>query len=196
MYYEGIEPFLTNLEDKNIGVAGGSVVAMVLSSLNSLIIYISNLTIGKKKYADVEGRVKEIFDEANVLKAKTLQMIDGDKLILDKILETYKNRIDNPTQYKQACKDGVEFCMDVLQAAVQVLELAEKISACGNRMLSSDFQICAHYGHASVKSAIVNVKINLTEELGNDYIDEINKKCEECEKKAEELSKRIIENSK
>ena len=196
MYYEGIEPFLANLEDKNVGVAGGSVVAMVLSSLNSLIIYISNLTIGKKKYVDVEGQVKAIFDEANILKAKTLQMIDGDKLVLDKILDAYKNRVENPDQYNQACKDGVEFCVDVLQTAVQVLKLAEKISVCGNRMLSSDFQICAHYGLASVRSAIVNVKINLTEELGNDYIDEINKKCEECEKNAEELSKCIIENSK
>ena len=91
MYYEGIEPFLTNLEDKNVGVAGGAVVAMVLSSLNSLIIYISNLTIGKKKYADVEDKVKAIFDEANNLKAKTLQMIDGDKLVLDRILDAYKN---------------------------------------------------------------------------------------------------------
>ena len=196
MYYEGIEPFLTNLEDKNVGVAGGAVVAMVLSSLNSLIIYISNLTIGKKKYADVEDKVKAIFDEANNLKAKTLQMIDGDKLVLDRILDAYKNRVEDPIQYNQACKDGVEFCVDVLQTTLQVLELAEKISACGNRMLSSDFQICAHYGLASVKSAIVNVNINLTEELGKEYIDEINKKCKECEKKAEELSKQIIENSR
>ena len=196
MYYEGIEPFLTNLEDKSVGVAGGSVVAMVLSSLNSLIMYISNLTIGKKKYADVEEQVKEIFNEANRLKTKTLQMIDGDKLVLDVILEAYKTRTENPDKYNQACKKGVEFCMDVLQTAVQVLELADRISACGNRMLSSDFQICAHYGLASVESAIVNVKINLIEELGNEYIDEINEKCEDCREKAKELSKHIIENSK
>ncbi len=195
MYHEGIEPFLGNLEDKNIGIAGGSVVAMVLSSINSLIIYISNLTIGKKKYADVEGRVKAILEQANNLKQQSLEDMDNDKIVLDKILATYKNRNEAPEEYHQACKEGVEFGMDVLKMAVNVLELSEEISQCGNKMLSSDFQICAYLGLASVQSAIVNVKINIIDALGKEYINDVNEKCEELLKQATEISNRIILNA-
>lgn len=195
MYHEGIEPFLEYLEDKNIGIAGGSVVAMVLSSINSLIIYISNLTIGKKKYADVEGRVKAILEQANNLKQQSLEDMDNDKIVLDKILATYKNRNDAPEEYHQACKEGVEFGMDVLKMAVNVLELSEEISQCGNKMLSSDFQICAYLGLASVQSAIVNVKINIIDALGEEYINDVNEKCEELLKQATEISNRIILNA-
>ncbi len=196
MYHEGIEPFLENLEDKNIGIAGGSVVAMVLSSINSLIIYISNLTIGKKKYVDVEEQVKTILQKANELKQKSLEDMDNDKIVLDKILATYKNRNEAPEEYYKACKEGVEFGMDVLKMAVDVLELSEEISQCGNRMLSSDFQICAYLGLASVQSAIVNVKINIIDEFGEAYINEINEKCTEFLKQATEISNQIILNAK
>ena len=196
MYYEGIEPYLNNLEDKNIGIAGGSVVAMAMSSINSLIIYICNLTIGKKKYMEVEDKVSEILSEANTLKTKTLQFIDDDKAVLDKILTAYKNRMENPNAYYQACKDGVDFCLEVLETSVAILQLAEKISLYGNRMLSSDFQICAHLGLASVKSSIVNVNINLIEELGAEYTECINRKCQNLLNEAVDISERIIENSK
>ena len=50
MYYEKLIPILSDLENKEIEIAGGSVVGMNLATINSLIKYISNLTLGKKKY--------------------------------------------------------------------------------------------------------------------------------------------------
>ena len=44
MYNEKLNPILADLENKEVEIAGGSVVGMVLSTINSLIIYISNLT--------------------------------------------------------------------------------------------------------------------------------------------------------
>jgi formiminotetrahydrofolate cyclodeaminase len=62
-------------------------------------------------------------------------------------------------------------------------------------LLSSDFQICAYLGLASVQSAIVNVKINIIDEFGETYINEINDKCAEFLKQATEISNRIILNA-
>ena len=145
---------------------------------------------------EVEDKVCEILSEANSLKTKTLQFIDDDKAVLDKILTAYKNRMENPNAYYQACKDGGDFCVEVLETSVAILQLAEKISLYGNRMLSSDFQICAHLGLASVKSSIVNVNINLIEELGSEYTENINRKCQNLLNEAMDISERIIENSK
>ena len=60
MYSEKIEDILNDLENKELEIAGGSVVGIVLSTVNSLIKYIANLTIGKKNYMDVQDRVQEL----------------------------------------------------------------------------------------------------------------------------------------
>lgn len=161
MYNEKLEPILEDIENKDVEIAGGSVVGMVLSELNSLIKYICNLTIGKKKYADVEEEVIKIKEDAENLKNDVLQIIDKDKEILEKILEAYKTRKEEPEKYQKVNKCAVEFCMEVTAKALETLKLANRISKVGNKMLSSDFKICAYYGMASVEASIVNVKINL-----------------------------------
>ena len=83
------------------------------------------------------------------------------KEILEKILEAYKTRKEEPEKYQEANKCAVEFCIEVTEKALETLKLANRISNVGNKMLSSDFKICAYYGMASVEASIVNVKINL-----------------------------------
>jgi len=186
MYYKKMESILDDIEDKNVEIAGGSVVNVVLSTINSLIIYISNLTLNKKKYEDVESEVRKVLSEANLLKNKALKSIDGDKEILEKILESYKLRNEEPNKYISVCKDSVKFCESVLLIAFDTLKLSDKISKIGNKMLSSDFKICKYYSYASVKSAIVNIDINLSsiddEKYKNEVIKNYNKILEESDK--------------
>ena len=179
MYNEKLKPILEDLESKEIEIAGGSVVGMVLSTINSLIIYISNLTFGKKKYEDVQDKIEEILKEAEDLKTKSLQAIDKDKEILEEILKNYKLKKENPEKYQEVCKVAVEFCMEVLNIAKETFYLTEKISKYGNKMLSSDFKICKYYSIASIKSAIVNVEINLEQIEDKTYVEKIKSEYEE-----------------
>ena len=169
MYKEKMLEILSNIENKELDVAGGSVVGMSLATINSLIKYISNLTLGKKKYEDVDVEVKKILGEAEELKKQALDIIDEDSKVLDKILMTYKTRNQEENAYLRACKDGVEFCMHVLEIAFETLKLSDRISKVGNRMLASDFKICKYYAFASIKSAIVNVDINLKSIKDEEY---------------------------
>ena len=176
MYKEKLEPILDDLENKDIEIAGGSVVGMNLAIINSLIKYISNLTIGKKKYEDVQDEVKSILLEAKILKTDSLHVIDQDKVVLEKILDAYKKRKENEEQYQFVCRESVEFCMKVLNIAFSTLKLSNRISKVGNKMLSSDFKISKYYAFASVKSAIVNVEINLDSLKNEKYKEEIKEK--------------------
>lgn len=161
MYNEKLKPMLEDIENKETHIAGGSVVGIVLACTNSLIEYICNLTIGKQKYIDVEEEVKQILQEAEKLKQKNLQSIDKDKEVLEEILIRYKNRKEKSKEYEEANKKAVEFCLEVMKDAMKTLELTDKISKYGNKMLSSDFKICKYYAIASVKASIVNIEINL-----------------------------------
>ena len=135
---------------------------MVLSIVNSLITYISNLTLGKKNYEDVQSQIEEIAIEAQLLKGKSIKIIDQDKDVLEHILAAYKKRKDDEVSYQGALKNGVDFCMEVLNISSETCKIVEKISNVGNRMLESDFRICKHYAIASVKSVIENVRVNLS----------------------------------
>lgn len=81
LYNEKIRPILDDLENPEIELAGGSAVGMVLSITDSLISYICNLTIGKKKYENVQDEVIKIKKEAEVLREKALKVIDEDRVV-------------------------------------------------------------------------------------------------------------------
>lgn len=184
MYEEKIKLILKDIEDKNVEIAGGSVIGIILATINSLVKYIANLTLGKKKYEDVQEDVKIILDEAEYLKNISLTVIDADKEVLEELLHSYKLKKENNENYIQVCKKTVEFCLDVVGLAYKTLEISDKISKVGNKMLESDFKICIYYSYASIQSAIVNVYINLEPIQDEKYKIEVKNKCNEILKKS------------
>ena len=176
-YSEKLEPILNDIENKDIELAGGAIVGIELSTINSLIKYISNLTINKKNYENVQEKVKEILTRAESLKTKSLEIIDKDVETLNNILSSYKTRKENEQKYEETCKKSTEFCMEVLNIANDTLILSDEISKVGNKMLSSDFKICKYYAIASVHSALENIYINLQQVKDEEYKIEISNKC-------------------
>lgn len=179
MYYEKMNSILNDIENREIEIAGGSVVGIVLSTINSLIKYISNLTLDKKNYENVQENIKVIIEKTEELKEKALETIDNDKEILEEILKAYKLRKENSINYQQVCKKAVNFCMDVVNIANETLKLSDEISKVGNKMLSSDFKICKYYSIASVQSAMENVYINLKAVEDEEYTNRIESECKE-----------------
>lgn len=184
MYKKKLEPILEDIENKDVEIAGGSVVGIMLATVNSLIKYIANLTIGKKKYEHVQDEVKQVLNKAEDLKIKSLNVIDKDKEVLEEILDGYKIRKENKEKYIEVCKKGVEFCMEVVKLSFDTLKLSDDISKVGNKMLCSDFEICKNYAFASIKSAIVNVNINLDSIEDEKYKNNITKRYNEILEKA------------
>ena len=160
MYSEKIKQILEDIENKEIDVAGGSAVGIILSTVNSLIKYIANLTVGKKKYEDVQEKIKEIIDESEKLKKQALDSIDKDVLVLENLLNTYKKRNENKKEYQEACIQATEFSLEVIKIAYKTLELSNEISKVGNKMLASDFNICKYFSKASIEAAKENYFIN------------------------------------
>ena len=184
MYKEKLENILNDVENKEIEIAGGSVVGIILATVNSLIKYISSLTLGKKKYENVQEEIKKILEEASKLKEESLNIVDKDKEILKGLLETYKNKKEDFSRYEAKCKESAEFCLKVVKIAFDTFVLSDRISKVGNKMLSSDFTICKYYSFASIQSGIVNVEINLKAIQDEEYKEKVNDKCSEILNKA------------
>lgn len=161
MYQDKIKDILNDLENPQTHIAGGSVVGIILSTINSLIIYSCNLTIDKPKYLEVNDQVKNILEQAIKNKKEALNSIDEDNDILEKLLSKYKERKDNPSSYEEACINAVTFALKVITLAYETKKLSEEISLIGNRMLTSDYNICNYYSDSSIKSSYENYYINL-----------------------------------
>ena len=82
--------------------------------------------------------------------------------------------------------------MKVTNKSLETLELAQKVSKVGNKMLSSDFKICAFYAFASVEASIVNVKINLDSIQDEKYQKNIKLECLKIHNKAELVRQEIL----
>ena len=188
-YNEKLKPVLDDLESKEVEIAGGSAVGMILSITNSLIGYICNLTIGKKNYESVQEEVLNIKKETDELKKETLIIIDQDKEILEKILRGYKIRKENSEEFEKINKEAVIFCLDVTKNAFKTLKLANRVSKVGNRMLSSDFEICKDYAFASIKASIVNVKVNLKSVQDEEFKNDIKRKYHKIYEEAKKIYK-------
>ena len=187
MYSNKIEEILLDLEDGHTHLAGGSAVGMVISIINSLIKYIANLTLGKKKYEDVQEKIQEILNNAEFLKKDAMNVIDEDKTILENILNSYKLRKENEDIYQKSLKDAVDFGIEVLNIAFKTLKISDEISKVGNKMLESDFKICKYYSYASIQASMENIKINIKEINDITYKNNVEEKYKKILKDAELL---------
>ena len=190
MYFEKLTPILNDIENKDIDVAGGSVVSMVLSITNSLINYICNLTKDKKKYEDVRDKVIKLQEQSQKLQQKNLIAIDKDEEILRKMLKAYKNRKEEPEKLEPIYRKSAEFCVSVTENALETLKLAEQISKIGNQMLASDFKICILYAYTSVEASLENVKININSITDEEYRNKLQSKCDTIYEEAKILKGR------
>src|SRR6056297_536798 len=192
MYPEGtVNQFLDDLASESSIPGGGSAAALAGSMTAAVVSFISKLTIGKKKYEDVEPEAKEILKEAEELKKELVNMVDEDSEILKEILATYKK--GDKEKLLTVSKKAVDFSMEMTKKCVDVMELSLHISKIGNRMLASDFEVAAFIGDAAVNSAIANVKINLKSIKDEDYVSRMKEEYSQLQEKSNDLKKEIIE---
>ena len=187
---KSISEFLKELGSKNSLPGGGSAAAITGAVTASLVCFISNLTIGKKKYEKVEVEVQQILTKAEKLLKDLEGMIDEDSQMLKKILESYKS--SDKDVIGGVSRDAVSFSMDMAQKCVEVMELVLDISKIGNRMLKSDFEVAAFVGDAAVNSSISNVKINLQNMKDEEYSKQTAKTYTKLIKESTRIKNEII----
>lgn len=187
-----IEMFLDDLENSDVQMGGGSLIGYNLASVCSLICYIANLTIGKKRYIDVEDEAKEILGRAQELKEYSLSLIDEDKKMLEEILATYKLRNENKEEYENVCLRAADFSFETLEKSIEVLKLTKDISKIGNLMLVSDFEISAYMSYSCVEASVTNIKINLLNIEDENYSEKMKNKYLNKLEDAYELKEEIL----
>jgi formiminotetrahydrofolate cyclodeaminase len=163
-----LQSFLDELASSSPAPGGGSVAALAGALGAALTSMVCNLTIGKKKYADVEETMKGILKESEDLRARFTLLIEKDTEAFNKVMEAFSLPKENDAQRAlreaaivAATKEATLVPLEVMKHCIDGLALAQKVASSGNKNSISDAGVSAFMLHAACESAALNVRINL-----------------------------------
>lgn len=160
--------FLDELASNSPAPGGGSVAALAGALGAALTCMVCNLTIGKKKYADVEADMRNTLVQAESLLQQFTVLIDKDTAAFNKVMEAYGLPKDDEAQMALrsaaitgATKEAALVPLEVMKHCIDAHALAQDVAAEGNANSVSDAGVSALMLHAACEGAALNVKINL-----------------------------------
>ncbi|MBI3764928.1 MAG: cyclodeaminase/cyclohydrolase family protein, partial [Ignavibacteriales bacterium] len=86
---QSINKFLDELASGSAAPGGGSVAALSGALGAALMSMVCTLTVGKKKYLDVDAEMKTILTKSEELRRTFTTLIDQDTLAFNKVMEAY-----------------------------------------------------------------------------------------------------------
>ncbi|MBI5216899.1 MAG: cyclodeaminase/cyclohydrolase family protein [Ignavibacteriae bacterium] len=160
--------FLDELASNSPAPGGGSVAALAGALGSALTSMVCNLTIGKKKYADVEAELRTVLEQAEDLRATFTTLVDKDTETFNKVIEAYGLPKDTEGQkalraaaIQETTKEAALVPLEVMKHVIDALALAHVVAEKGNVNSASDAGVSALLLHAACEAAALNVRINL-----------------------------------
>lgn len=151
--------------------AFGGAIGMALGNM------VGSLTVGKKKYADVEGEVKELLEKGYAVIEDLKGLVAKDAEVFEPLSQAYGLPKDTPEQlaHKEEVleKCAIEACsvpMDILRKTYEGIKLTERMAQIGSLLVISDAGCSIVFLKAALESAMMNVVINLGIIKDQDYV--------------------------
>lgn len=165
------EPLRKYIDDASAGTptpGGGSVSALAGALGSTMAAMAANFTVGKKKYADVEPRVREILDKLQAGCDRLVEFMQRDTEAYGEVSAAYGMPKDTPEQKAQrteAIQAGLKTAMavplDTVRQCAELLADLPELADIGNPNLISDVGVAAILLEAALRGAKLNVEINL-----------------------------------
>jgi glutamate formiminotransferase/formiminotetrahydrofolate cyclodeaminase len=177
---------------------GGSAGAYAGAMGAALVAMVAGVTIGKKKYADVEAEMQALRVVAEILRKDLTQTVDDDAASFEVLMAKFKlpKETDEQTSARdaaitQATLNAARIPLHVSEHAVKVMELALKCAKHGLQSAISDAMSGFAMARASLTAAGYNVRININSLADQSLGDKMLKELAEFEKKADALEAEI-----
>ena len=145
-----------------------------------------NLTLGKKKYADVEEEMKELLEQLETLKAEFLHLADEDARVFAPLAAAYglPGTTDEEKKRKAEVLEGHLLTaslvpLRVMEDAQKALVIMDILAEKGSRMAVSDVGVGVQFIRTALTGAVMNVWINTKSMKDRDKAEELNGQADE-----------------
>lgn len=173
---QNIVEFSDELASKAAVPGGGGASALVGALGVALASMVGNLTVGKKKYADVEEQVLEAMAEAQALREELLALIDADAAAFEPLSRAYSIPRDDPSRpevMEAALRVACEPPLGIMRAAAKAIDLHARMAQMGSALAISDVGVGVACCKAALQGASLNVFINAASMADRAYADDI-----------------------
>jgi glutamate formiminotransferase/formiminotetrahydrofolate cyclodeaminase len=160
--------FLDELASEKPTPGGGSAAAFTAAEAAGLVAMVGRVTVGKKKYAAVETDMWQMIEKAEVLRKQLTAAVEEDANSFEGYLQAVRLPKNSDAEIRvrdqsieAATLEAARVPYHAAGLAMEVLSLAVIAAELGNINAISDAGSAANLAAASVKSAGLNVLINL-----------------------------------
>lgn len=161
------EGFVEALASAAPAPGGGGAAALVAAIGMALGNMVGSLTVGKKKYADVERDIIELKKQADSLQQRLIDLVAKDAEVFIPLSKAYG--LPRDTSEEKAYKEEVmekclraccEVPLDIMKASCEAIDLHEEFAAKGASLAISDVGCGVICCKAALQAASLNVLIN------------------------------------
>ena len=191
---KNIDKFLAELASSAPTPGGGGAAALCGALGIALGNMVGNLTLGKKKYADVQEDISELNAKAEALRAGFVALVDADAEAFAPLSRAYSIPKDDPARdeiMEPALLKAAEAPLEIMRKCAEALELISGYAAKGSALAISDAGCAAALCGAAMEAAALNVKINTKSMKNRAVADNINAEMNELLQKYFALSQEI-----
>ena len=164
-----IKDFISKVISNDPVPGGGSVSALNGALAAALSAMVANLTVGRKKYVEVNDLMQELSTRFEKLSQKLIEDVDRDSDAYNRVFAAFKlpKETDEEKQVRSEAiqretKYAAQVPMEVARAVYEVLPQIDAIAQKGNSNAVTDACVSMMCARTAILGALLNVRINLT----------------------------------
>lgn len=165
---------------------------------------VANLTVGKKRYADVEEEMQGFLCALNICQMEMTALADKDAEVFAPLAAAYG--LPSETEEQKAEKDRVMeenllaaslVPIQIMEKAVGIMAVLAEMEQKGSRMAVSDVGVAVQFARTALTGAVMNVYINTKSMKNRERAEELNRQAEELlrdgTRKADEIYDKVLQ---
>ena len=165
---QAVPDFLDEVASSAPTPGGGSVAALAGALAGALATMVARLTIGKKKYAEHEDRMRAVERDGETLRRDLFDLVAEDAKAYEGYVAAAKMSQRTPEELAtrekamlDAARNAAAVPLRTAEACVRALELALAVAEVGNVNAVSDAGVAGWLARGGAEGAALNVSINL-----------------------------------
>ena len=182
MTMETCREFVKVLASDAPAPGGGGAAALVGAIGTALGNMVGSLTVGKKKYADVQDEILALKARCDELQKKLLDQVEADEVNFLPLAKAYGIPKDDPNRDKIMEEATIIACstpMAIMELCCQAIDCIAVFAAKGSRLAVSDAGCGAVCCKAALQAASLNVFINTKSLKNRETAEAMNAKANE-----------------
>ena len=180
MTMESCRKFVEVLASNAPAPGGGGAAALVGAIGTALGNMVGSLTVGKKKYADVEEEIIALKAKCDQLQKDLLDQVEADEINFVPLAKAYGIPKDDPNRDAVMEEATIIACgapVKIMDLCGEAMEAIAVFAAKGSRLAVSDAGCAAVCVKAAMQAASLNVFINTKTLKNREVAEEMNAKC-------------------